>query len=58
MVASTFFITASACFVLETQEKWYKPAPHVLGWWIGFWSLSGSVGFEYVFDSVWFFRKP
>jgi hypothetical protein len=48
MIASAFFITASMLFVLETQEKWYKPAPQVLGWWIGFGALVGSIGFEYV----------
>ncbi|KAF2097943.1 hypothetical protein NA57DRAFT_66460 [Rhizodiscina lignyota] len=46
MVASSMFITASALFTLETQEKWFKPNPMVLGWWIGFWALIGSIGFE------------
>lgn len=31
--------------MLETQSKWYIPAPKVLGWHIGFWNLIGAVGF-------------
>lgn len=48
IVASAFFITASVCFVLEVQKKWYRPAPRRVDWWIGLWALVGSVGFEYV----------
>lgn len=32
-------------FMLETQSKWYIPAPGVLGWHIGFWNLIGALGF-------------
>lgn len=32
-------------FMLETQPKWYIPAPRVLGWHIGFWNLVGAFGF-------------
>lgn len=46
MVASACFITASLLFTLETQERWWKPQPNVLGWWIGMWALVGSIGFE------------
>lgn len=46
MVASLCFIIASVMFTLETQEKWWKPQPNVLGWWIGFVALLGSMGFE------------
>ncbi|KAK1816071.1 hypothetical protein LTR12_009493 [Friedmanniomyces endolithicus] len=46
IVASAFFLIASIMFTFETQEKWWKPEPGVLGWWIGFWSIVGSVGFE------------
>lgn len=31
--------------MLETQRKWYVPAPKVLGWHIGLWNLIGAVGF-------------
>lgn len=31
--------------MLETQEKWYKPAPKLLGWHIGFWNWVGGIGF-------------
>ena len=46
IVASAFFITASILFILDRQDRWYRPAPQRLGWWIGVWSLIGSVGFE------------
>lgn len=46
MVAAACFLIASIMFMLETQDKWYKPAPKLLGWWIGAWSIAGSVGFE------------
>ena len=31
--------------MLETQKKWYLPAPGVLGWHIGLWNLIGAFGF-------------
>lgn len=46
MVAAACFLTASIMFTLEAQDEWWRPAPHVLGWWIGAWSVVGSVGFE------------
>ncbi|KAK4619460.1 hypothetical protein CLAFUW4_11157 [Fulvia fulva] len=46
IVAALCFLTASIMFQLETQENWWKPEPKVLGWWIGIWSVVGSVGFE------------
>lgn len=39
------FIAAAWLFMLETQPRWYIPAPCVLGWHVGFWKLVGSVGF-------------
>ena len=39
------FITACWLFMLETQYKWYIPAPRILGWHVGFWKLIGCVGF-------------
>ena len=45
IVASVCFLTASILFTLETQEKWWRPEPTVIGWWIGVWALIGSVGF-------------
>jgi hypothetical protein len=29
------FIISGTLFMLETQSKWWKPAPRTLGWWIG-----------------------
>lgn len=46
IVASAGFIVASWLFMVETQEKWWKPAPKILGWHVGFWALVGSLGFE------------
>ena len=39
------YLTSSALFMLETQEAWWRPAPRVLGWWVGVWYVVGSVGF-------------
>lgn len=38
------FVVSSALYMLETQPKWYLPAPRVLGWWIGTFNMIGSVG--------------
>ena len=51
MVASLCFIIASVIFMLEVQEKWWKPEPTALGWWIGVWAVIGSVGFELI--AIW-----
>lgn len=45
MVGGLGFILSGLLFTLETQEKWYKPAFHVLGWHIGAWNLIGGIGF-------------
>jgi hypothetical protein len=39
------FIVSGTLFMVETQSKWWKPAPKTLGWWIGVWNLIGGVGF-------------
>ncbi|EME80961.1 uncharacterized protein MYCFIDRAFT_26072 [Pseudocercospora fijiensis CIRAD86] len=48
VIAAACFLIASLMFMLETQEKWYKPEPKVLGWWVGAWATVGSVGFELI----------
>ncbi|OAA68514.1 hypothetical protein SPI_00709 [Niveomyces insectorum RCEF 264] len=45
VVGGTGFIVSSTLFMLETQHAWYVPAPHMLGWHIGFWNLVGGIGF-------------
>lgn len=45
IVAAACFLIASLMFMFETQEKWWKPEPGVLGWWVGAWATVGSVGF-------------
>lgn len=39
------FIVSSGMFMLETQRKWYLPAPQLLGWHIGLWNMVGAIGF-------------
>ncbi|KAK3360298.1 hypothetical protein B0T25DRAFT_515627 [Lasiosphaeria hispida] len=45
VAGGTGFIVSSALFMLEVQDRWYRPALRLLGWHIGFWNLVGSVGF-------------
>lgn len=45
VIGGTGFITSGVLFMLETQKKWYLPAPKVLGWHIGLWNLIGAIGF-------------
>ncbi len=35
--------------MIETQRKWYIPAPGVLGWHVGFWNFLGGMGFTVCF---------
>ncbi|MCJ1307415.1 hypothetical protein MMC25_001061 [Agyrium rufum] len=45
IIGGTGFIVSGILFMLETQKKWYLPAPTVLGWHIGLWNLIGAFGF-------------
>jgi hypothetical protein len=45
VIGGTGFIVSSFLFMVEVQEKWYLPAPTVLGWHIGLWNLVGAIGF-------------
>lgn len=45
MVGGVGFILSGLLFTIETQERWYKPAFHVLGWHIGVWNFIGGIGF-------------
>lgn len=45
VIGGTGFIISGTLFMLETQSKWWKPAPRTLGWWIGAWNLIGGIGF-------------
>jgi hypothetical protein len=45
VVGGSGFIVSSTLYMLETQQKWWKPAPHLLGWHIAFWNLVGAFGF-------------
>jgi hypothetical protein len=41
VIGGTGFIVSGTLFMLETQQKWYLPAPKVLGWHIAIWNLIG-----------------
>ncbi|KAK4033636.1 hypothetical protein C8A01DRAFT_19446 [Parachaetomium inaequale] len=45
VVGGTGFIVSGLMFMVEVQDKWYKPAPKTLGWHVGFWNLIGGIGF-------------
>lgn len=39
------FVVSGTLFMIESQTKWWVPAPRVLGWHIGLWNMIGGVGF-------------
>jgi hypothetical protein len=41
VIGGSGFIISGTLFMLETQKKWYLPAPKVLGWHIAVWNLIG-----------------
>ncbi|KAL7922506.1 hypothetical protein ACQKWADRAFT_292643 [Trichoderma austrokoningii] len=45
VVGGSGFIVSSSLYLLETQQKWWRPAPQLLGWHIAFWNLVGAFGF-------------
>ncbi|KAK4104266.1 hypothetical protein N658DRAFT_493769 [Parathielavia hyrcaniae] len=45
VVGGTGFIVSGVLFMVEVQDKWYKPAFKTLGWHVGFWNLLGGIGF-------------
>ncbi|PTB69443.1 hypothetical protein BBK36DRAFT_1110127 [Trichoderma citrinoviride] len=45
VIGGSGFIVSSTLYMLETQQKWWKPAPQLLGWQIAFWNLIGAIGF-------------
>ncbi|KAK3685459.1 hypothetical protein B0T22DRAFT_465724 [Podospora appendiculata] len=45
VVGGTGFIVSSLLFMIEVQDRWYIPAPRLLGWHIGLWNLVGAIGF-------------
>lgn len=47
LVGGTCFTTSSLLYILESREKWYKPAPKTIGWWVGVWNTVGSVGWTW-----------
>ncbi|KAJ9610416.1 hypothetical protein H2200_005193 [Cladophialophora chaetospira] len=45
VIGGSGFIVSSTLYMLETQQKWWKPAPSLLGWHIAFWNFIGALGF-------------
>lgn len=45
VIGGSGFVVSGTLFMIETQERWWKPNFAVLGWHIGFWNLVGGVGF-------------
>ncbi|KXT07607.1 hypothetical protein AC578_10257 [Pseudocercospora eumusae] len=45
LVASCGFVVTGFLYTIETQKKWWRPAPRSLGWHIGAWKTIGGIGF-------------
>ena len=45
VVGGMFFVISGLLFTIETQKRWWQPAPGVLGWHIGVWNFIGGMGF-------------
>ncbi|PLB33371.1 uncharacterized protein BDW47DRAFT_114111 [Aspergillus candidus] len=45
MAGGACFIASGLLFAIETQKRWYVPAPRTLGWHIGMWNFVGGIGF-------------
>lgn len=43
VVGGVGFVISGAMFTIETQERWWLPAPDVLGWHVGLWSFFGGI---------------
>ncbi|KAI9815332.1 MAG: hypothetical protein M1827_002812 [Pycnora praestabilis] len=47
VVGGCGFIISGFLYMVETQPKWYIPAPKVLGWHIAAWNFIGGIGFTF-----------
>lgn len=45
VIGGAGFVMSGFLFMIETQPRWYVPAPTVLGWHIGLWNFIGGWGF-------------
>ncbi|KAJ6780423.1 hypothetical protein PWT90_02310 [Aphanocladium album] len=45
VVGGSGFVVSGLLYMLETQDRWWKPTPRLLGWHIAFWNLIGAFGF-------------
>lgn len=39
------FVLSGILFTIETQARWWCPAPSALGWHVSVWTLIGAIGF-------------
>ena len=60
VIGGSGFVLSSLLFMVETQRRWWLPAPRVLGWWIGLFNLIGGVGFTLcpIFAIFWLVKNP
>lgn len=45
VIGASGFVISAILYMLDSQKKWYIPAPADLGWQVGFWNLIGAIGF-------------
>ncbi|KAB2098850.1 hypothetical protein AG0111_0g12860 [Alternaria gaisen] len=46
LLGAICFFVASILYIFEVQRQWWKPAPKMIGWWVGMTNLVGSVGWR------------
>ena len=44
LLGAICFLVASILYLFEVQRQWWKPAPRMVGWWVGMTNLVGSIG--------------
>jgi hypothetical protein len=44
LLGAICFFVVSILYLFEVQRQWWKPAPRMVGWWVGMTNLVGSIG--------------
>jgi len=44
LLGAICFLVAAILYLFEVQRQWWKPAPRMVGWWVGMTNLVGSIG--------------